>query len=226
MDVGAAGRERSGTTGYKGRVIGEVMPVTDDRDFEPLAVARGILRCAMSGALATTAADTKAPFASRVIVACDCDGTPLLLLSDLAIHTANLNADPRACLLLGSECAADPMREPRLSVTGRVERDRATACRSRFLARHPSAARYADFKDFSFYRLEVSEAHLVADFGRIHSIPRSELLLPTDIAGAIEDAEPGIIDHMNADHADAISLYATQLLGASEGPWRMSGCDP
>jgi putative heme iron utilization protein len=31
---------------------------------------------------------------------------------------------------------------------------------------------------------------------------------------------------MNADHAEAVRLYATKLLGAPDGPWRCVGCDP
>jgi putative heme iron utilization protein len=31
---------------------------------------------------------------------------------------------------------------------------------------------------------------------------------------------------MNSDHAEAVRLYATKLLGAPEGEWRCAGCDP
>lgn len=190
------------------------------------ATARRVLRCAHSGSLATLKADTAAPFASRVIVATDSDGTPLLLLSNLAVHTQNLKNDPRACLLLSNESGGDPMRDARISVNGRIATCDAARTRRRFLARHPEAAGYADFADFSFYRLVVEDTHLVADFGRIHTIAARDLLL--DVSGAEEliTAEAGIVEHMNDDHADALVLYATRLLGAADGQWTMTGCDP
>ncbi len=85
---------------------------------------------------------------------------------------------------------------------------------------------FADFADFSFYRLNLKGAHLVAGFGRIVDLKPADLL--TDLAGAesLLEAEPGVIEHMNQDHADACRLYATKLLGAPEGDWRCVGCDP
>ena len=44
--------------------------------------------------------------------------------------------------------------------------------------------------------------------------------------GRLLEAEQGAIDHMNADHRDAIALYATRLLGAGPADWRCTGCDP
>ena len=55
---------------------------------------------------------------------------------------------------------------------------------------------------------------------------RAELLVPTEGAGELLAAEPGIIEHMNEDHADAVRLYATRLASAPEGFWRMSAIDP
>ena len=98
--------------------------------------------------------------------------------------------------------------------------------RRRFLARHPEAAFYADFPDFAFWRLEVEGAHYIGGFGRIVDLSPAELLVPTEGAGELLAAEPGIIEHMNEDHADAVRLYATRLAGAPEGFWRMSGIDP
>lgn len=200
------------------------MPKSDD--FDPLANARRILRTARSGSLATVCKGTGAPFASRVIVACDVDGAPLLLLSDLAVHTQNLKYGPRASLLLCAEEIRDPMQDARVSINGRAVASPQKQTRRRFLARHPEAADYADFADFAFYRLDVDDAHLVAGFGRIHTITSDTLLL--DLAGASEliAAEASIVEHMNTEHKDALALYATNLLGGAEGDWAMSGCDP
>ena len=98
--------------------------------------------------------------------------------------------------------------------------------RRRFLARHPEAAFYADFPDFGFWRLEVEGAHYIGGFGRIFDLDPGELLVPLDGAEDLVEAEPGIVEHMNEDHADAIELYATALADAGAGPWRMTGIDP
>ena len=72
----------------------------------------------------------------------------------------------------------------------------------------------------------MKSAHLVAGFGRIVDLRPADLL--TDLTGAetLVDAEPGVIEHLNQDHADTCRLYATKLLGAPEGDWRCVGCDP
>ena len=69
-------------------------------------------------------------------------------------------------------------------------------------------------------------AHYIGGFGRIVDLSPAELRVSTEGAGDLLAAEPGIIEHMNADHADAVRLYATRLAGGGEGFWRMSGIDP
>ena len=85
---------------------------------------------------------------------------------------------------------------------------------------------FANFADFAFYRMEIARAHLVAGFGRIVDIKPKDLLADVSDAQALIDAEPGVIAHMNEDHADACRLYATKLLGAPDGDWRCVGIDP
>ncbi|CAO3379835.1 HugZ family pyridoxamine 5'-phosphate oxidase [Azospirillum argentinense] len=169
------------------------------------------------------------PYPSLVQVAFDLDGTPLLLLSTLADHTKNIARDPRVGLLFdGTAGLAEPLSGPRLSVLGRAERSEEPRHRARFLARHPGAALYAGFTDFSVYAVSVERAHLVAGFGRVRWLDRADLLLP-GVPAALAEAEGAILDHMNADHADALRLYATVLAGRSPNgaaPWVMTGIDP
>ena len=108
--------------------------------------------------------------------------------------------------------------------TARRSDDKATA--ARFVGRHPGAAMYAGFKDFAFWRVEVSRAHLVAGFGRIHWIPSGDVLFDAGSAAALREAEPDIVAHMNGEHADAVQLYAVKLLGRAGGAWTMTGVDP
>ena len=200
--------------------------------FTPVSASRRLIRSARSAALATLDAGTGAPFASLVTVATAADGSPLMLLSDLAVHTRNLKADARASLLYdergpGALEPGDPLTGTRVTLVGRIERVAEPAAeRARFLARQPEAEGYAGFRDFAFYRLAVEMGHLVAGFGRIVDLKASDLLL--DLAGADEivAGEAGIVAHLNEDHADAVRLYATRLLGAPDGAWRVTGCDP
>ncbi|MFM9859649.1 DUF2470 domain-containing protein [Pseudoxanthobacter sp. M-2] len=203
-----------------------------DGSFSPVAAARTLLRTVRTGALATLATGSGDPFASLVTVATLPDGTPVLLISDLALHTQNAKADPRASLLLAAEGSeGDPLAGARVSIGGRLRRlDKDTpedaAARRRFLMRHPDAAGYAGFADFSVWVLEVSGAHLVAGFGRIVAIAASDLLLDLSDAEQLLGAEKGSVDHMNEDHTDALALYATKLCGAPDGLWITTGLDP
>jgi hypothetical protein len=97
--------------------------------------------------------------------------------------------------------------------------------RRRFLARHPRPRSTPNFR-LCLLAARGGGAHYIGGFGRIVDLSPTELLVDTKGAGDLLAAEPGIIEHMNEDHADAIRLYATRLAGAHEGFWRMSGIDP
>jgi len=200
-------------------------------DFDPKSLAKSLLRTIRVGSLATIDRNTGHPFASLVNIATDCDGAPLILTSRLSTHTANLEADGRASLLLASSGKGDPLAHPRLTLIGsfaRVPRDDTSEprLRRRFLARHPKSELYAGFADFSFWRLDAVSAHLNGGFARAADLTATDVL--TDISGADDliEAEKSAIEHMTADHADAVRLYATKLLRAEDGPWRLTGLDP
>lgn len=201
--------------------------------FAPVPAARTLMRTARTATLATLDAATGAPFASLVAVATAPDGAPLLLLSTLALHTRNLAADPRASLLLDDRSTEtvvdDPLAGSRVTVVGRIDRLQDGAeiaeARRRFLSRHGEATGYADFADFSFYRMGVASAHLVAGFGRIHTMPGSDLVRPASDFRALTAAEPNVLAELNADHAAAIRRLAATL-GRPDGEWRVIGADP
>lgn len=205
----------------------------DQARRQPRAVdaARSIIRSALKASLATLESGTGFPYASLVTVAFGPNGTPLLLLSQLAVHTRNLQAERRASLLFdASDGAGDPLAGGRVTVIGRMEPISSdTTVRRRFLARHPGAEMYVDFSDFGFWQLEVERAHYIGGFGRIVDLSAAELLVDISRAQKLVDAEADIIAHMNDDHSDALQLYATRLASvgarAGAGPWRMSGVD-
>jgi heme iron utilization protein len=194
-------------------------------DINPSRSAKRLLREAGKGALATLQPGG-APYASLVTIACAMDGAPILLLSRLARHTANVSADPRVSLLLEEERVRDPLEGARVSLSGNLSRIEDPAARRRFLARHPSAEVYAGFSDFGFWRLEMSGAHLVAGFGRIADLKAEDLSTGIEGAERLIEAEEGAVAHMNEDHRDAIALYATKLLGDEAGDWRIVSLDP
>lgn len=194
-------------------------------DFDPARSAKRLILEARTGALATLL-PRGAPYASLVTVATLPDASPILLLSRLARHTSNILADPRVSLLIDERRAGDPLEGARVSVAGRITQTDDPSARRRFLARHPSAEAYVGFADFSLWRIEVESAHLVAGFGRISDVKADDLAISLDGAEALLASEEGAIAHMNQDHADAIELYATRLLGEAGGPWRIIGIDP
>ena len=195
-------------------------------DFDPKTAAKKLLREARSGALATLMAGSGDPYCSLVNVATAADGVPLLLISALAVHTRNLRADPRVSLMLDERREGDPLQGARVMLMGRAVETDDTEVRRRYLDRQPEAEMFAGFKDFAFYRIALDRAHLVAGFGRIVDLTAADILLDLVGAETLVAAEPQIIAHMNGDHADAVRLYATKLLGAPDGAWRCVGCDP
>jgi heme iron utilization protein len=200
-------------------------------DFNPIAVAKELLRVTRAGALATIDRNTGHPFSSLINVATDADGSPLILVSRLSTHTANIEVDPRASVLLASTGKGDPLAHPRLTVIGtfaNVARDAPDAARvrRRFLSRHPKSKLYAGFGDFSFWRLHVVSAHLNGGFARAADLKAGDVITNLEDAAEIVEIEESAVAHMNADHADAVRLYATKLFDEADGAWEVTGLDP
>lgn len=200
-------------------------------DFNPVAVAKELLRVTRAGALATIDRNTGHPFSSLVNVATDVDGSPLILVSRLSTHTANIEVDPRASVLLSSTGKGDPLAHPRLTVLGtfaHITHDTPDSARvrRRFLSRHPKSKLYAGFADFTFWRLQAVSAHLNGGFARAADLKARDIMTGLEGAAEIIEVEESAVEHMNADHPDAVRLYATKLLGEADGPWEVTGLDP
>ena len=198
-------------------------------DFDAGRLTRSLLRRSRQGALATLMAGTGDPYCSLVNLASHPDGSPILLISRLALHTRNILGDARVSLMLDERAEGDPLEGARIMLAGRAEEagaDQLEILRRRYLSAHPSAEAFVNFKDFSFFRIRPTAAHLVAGFGRIVDLRPEQFLTDISDAGALLEAEQGAVEHMNADHRDAINLYATRLLGAGAADWSCTGCDP
>jgi heme iron utilization protein len=198
--------------------------------FDPVKIAKSLIRSGKQGALATLVPGTGDPYCSLVNVATASDGSPALLISELALHTKNILADARVSLMIDERRAGDPLEGARVMIAGRAGKIGDAAAlepiRRRYLLRHPGAEAFVDFPDFGFFQIAVRQVHLVAGFGRIVTLEGAQVL--TDLSGADEllASEASAITHMNQGHMDANLLYATKLLGAGDGAWRVTGLDP
>jgi heme iron utilization protein len=208
---------------------GEEIDMQPTADFSPSKHAKSLLRRSRQGALATLMAGSGDPYCSLVNHATHSNGSPILLISRLAIHTRNILADPRVSLMLDERVEGDPLEGARIMLLGRAEEvggKELERVRRRYLNAHPSAEAFVDFKDFSFFLIRPSGTHLVAGFGRIVDLRPDQFLTETGDAAALLEAEQDAIEHINEDHRDTMNLYASKLLGAENAHWRCSGCDP
>lgn len=155
--------------------------VLQETDDAARAQARGFVQNSPHGALATLELGSGWPLASRVSLAVDLDGTPLILISRLSAHYGALEADARCSLLLGeaeSKDGGDPLRHPRITViclAQKVSPDHRAAAKTQFLKRHADAELYADFTDFDFWRLMPQRASLNAGFGKAYALTANDL---------------------------------------------------
>ena len=209
--------------------------MTDGSEPTPANSARALMRAHDTATLASalqagdeTNGGREAgawPYASLVLVACAFDASPILLISQLAEHTKNIVKDDRVALLYDGTGGPDRLSGDRVSVLGRARPTDDPDARARYLARHPSAAGYAGFADFGFFRIEVTRAHLVAGFGRIDWIGGRDLMFAADASAPLAGAEAELVLDMNENHPEKVRFLAENL-GLDGDGWRMTGCDP
>ena len=195
---------------------------------DPAAIVRLLIRqsdrACLSTGLAEPDCDTAVwPFGSLVMLACNYDTTPILLMSDLAEHARNLARDPRASLMLdGTAGRTDPLTGPRVTLVGQVRKDDDPKLRRRYLARHRAAEFYADFADFHFYRFEVVRAHLVAGFGKVHRLDPAQYVAAASASWAEREAQ--LLDFL-APHAARIANLSGQA-ESTDASCTILGADP
>ena len=187
-----------------------------DTNLPPAQEARLVLRAARAGTLATSIDGQ--PFASLVTPATAPDASVLVLLSDLSEHTRHLRADPRCAIMVtGAPDGPNPQTAPRVTLTGLAAIEPDPALHARWVRLHPYAAFYAGFGDFNLWRIRPLAGQFIGGFARAHRLRRDDLVVDApDIAAA----EPGIMQHCNDDHPDALAAIAADGAG-----WRMVACD-
>ncbi len=150
------------------------------------------------------------PFGSVMPYGLDGHGRPIFLISTMAMHTQNLQADPRASLLVTQDSAdGEPLGASRVTLVGNVQLTpdaEVAAARELYLARHANSKYWVDFEDFSFYRMNVIDVYYVGGFGVMGWVSASEYgrSQPDPLADSMAE----IIQHMNADHKDALISLA------------------
>ena len=173
--------------------------------------ARTLVYQGRTGTLATLSRKHPGhPFASVMPYALDPEGRPIFLISTMAMHTQNLQADPRASLLVTQPgMTGDPLAAGRVTLMGDAKPlagDDAVAARAAYLERHEKAAYWADFGDFGFWRLEVADVYFVGGFAAMGWIEAAEYRAASP--DPLADVAGDIMEHMNRDHADALVTYA------------------
>jgi hypothetical protein len=167
------------------------------------------------------------PFGSVMPYALDAQGRPLFLISTMAMHTQNLQADKRASLLVTQPgWEGDPLAAARITLMGesvRLTGPEAVVARKAYLARHANAAYWVDFEDFGFYRLDIADIYFVGGFAAMDWVSANDYLdaRPDPLA----DAAAGIIEHMNKDHSDALVTLARAFGGAEADEATMVSVD-
>jgi putative heme iron utilization protein len=164
------------------------------------------------------------PFGSIMPYATDDLGRPVLFISSMAMHTQNLQQDPRASLLITEpNVSGDPLGAARLTLLGAAKQAPAEELRGLYRSRHENAKYWQDYADFACYRMEISEFYYIGGFGVMGwvSVEDYRNALPDPLA----EASAGIIQHMNADHADALLLIARRFAGEAADEAAMTAVD-
>jgi putative heme iron utilization protein len=167
------------------------------------------------------------PFGSVMPYALDARGRPIFLISTMAMHTQNLQADPRASLLVTQpDASGDPLGASRVTIMGNVltiPKSEVADARTLYLDRYANSKYWVDFEDFSFYRMDVLDVYYVGGFGVMGWVLASDYdkAHPDPLA----DAAAGILEHMNADHRDALILLARVFAGIEGQEAAMTAVD-
>jgi heme oxygenase (biliverdin-IX-beta and delta-forming) len=151
-------------------------------------------------------------------------GRPIFFISSMAMHTQNLLQDERASLLVTQpDATGDPLGSARLTLIGATKVAPAAEVRDLYLSHHENARYWQDYTDFAYYRLMVEGVYFIGGFGVMGWVPAE------DYAAAAPDplatVAPGIIRHMNADHADALRRVAAHEIGAAPEEASMTAVD-
>ena len=157
----------------------------------------------------------------------DDQGSPLFLISTMAMHTQNLQADPRASLFVTEPRASgDPLGSSRVTLIGSVSRipePELAVARTVYLTRYPDSKYWVDFDDFFFYRMDVLDVYYVGGFGVMGWV--AALDYSQAQSDPLVEHRNDITQHMNADHKEALILLARRFSGIEAQEAEMTSID-
>ena len=156
--------------------------------------------------------------------AADQHGRPVFFISSMAMHTQNLGQDPRASLFIAQpEAGSDPLGAARMTVVGSAAEVPAAEVRDLYLSRYENAKSWQDYTDFAYYRLGVEGVYFIGGFGVMGWVSAEDYgaAQPDPLA----ESAAGIIQHMNADHAEALRLIARHYVGEATDESAMTAVD-
>jgi putative heme iron utilization protein len=167
------------------------------------------------------------PFGSVMPYGLDDRGRPIFLISTLAMHTQNLQGDPRASLLVTqNDSGGDALGASRVTLVGNavaLAEPEVAEARKLYLASYANSKYWVDFEDFSFYRMDVVDVYYVGGFGVMGWVSADEY--QRSQPDPLADSMTEIIQHMNADHKDALVLLARKFAGMESQEATMTAVD-
>ena len=190
--------------------------------------ARTLMHVGRIGSLSTLSRKQPGfPFGSLMPYSLDDQGRPIFLISTMAMHTQNLQADPRASLFVTEpDASGDPLGSSRVTLIGNVVRipePDLAAARTVYLTRYADSKYWVDFEDFFFYRMDVLDVYYVGGFGVMGWVAASDYSQAQ--SDPLAEHKSDIMQHMNADHRDALILLAKRFAGIEAQEAEMTSVD-
>ena len=190
--------------------------------------ARTLMHLGRIGSLSTLSRKQPGfPFGSLMPYGLDDQGRPIFLISTRAMHTQNLQADPRASLFVTEpDASGDPLGASRVTLIGsvvRIPEPDLVAARTVYVTGYPDSKDWVDFEDFFFHRMDVLDVYYVGGFGVMGWVAASEYSQAHP--DPLSEHKNEIMQHMNADHGDALILLAKQFAGIEAQQAEMTSVD-
>jgi heme iron utilization protein len=184
--------------------------------------AREIVRTQSSGVLSTQSSKLPGyPYGSALPHVTDHLGRPVILISHLAEHTHNIEADARVSFIVHST-GVDLQSQPRATIVGEARTiTDAEAIARRYLRYYPDHEQYLQIGGFRFYVIEPVQVRFIQGFGGLHWISGEHYLAPADLT----QAEASILEHMNQDHGEALRTYCSYVHSIEALDAQMIGID-
>ena len=190
--------------------------------------ARTLMHLGRIGSLSTLSRKQPGfPFGSLMPYSQDDEGRPIFLISTMAMHTQNLQADPRASLFVTEpDASGDPLGASRVTLIGsviRIPEPELVAARTVYLTRYADSKYWVDFDDFFFYRMDVLDVYYVGGFGVMGWV--AALDYSQAQSDPLAEHKSDIMQHMNADHRDALILLTKRFAGIEAQEAEMTSVD-